>query len=145
MKTCPASFSSEHVHAKSLQSCPILCDPMDCSPPDSSVHGVLQARILEWVAMPFSRESSQPRGQTSLLRLLYWQAGSLSLAPPGSPWIQNVSFLLSTWTPCRGCWRPAVASAHDLTLVEVNGKGQCSWHFQISIVGSTFCVCVEGN
>ena len=37
---------------KSLQSCLTLCDPMDCSPPGSSVHGILQARILEWVAMP---------------------------------------------------------------------------------------------
>ena len=36
------------------QSCPTLCDPMDSSPPDSSVHGILQARILEWVAIPFS-------------------------------------------------------------------------------------------
>ena len=42
-------------HAKSLQLCTILCDPRDCSPPDSSVHGILQARILEWVAMPSSR------------------------------------------------------------------------------------------
>ena len=41
------------------QLCPILCDPMDCSPPGSSVHGIHQARILEWVAMPFSRGSSQ--------------------------------------------------------------------------------------
>ena len=41
-----------------------LCDPTDCSPPGSSVHGILQARILEWVAMPFSRGSSQPRDQT---------------------------------------------------------------------------------
>ena len=40
------------------QSCPALCDPMDCSPPGSSVHGVLQAAILEWVSMPFSRGSS---------------------------------------------------------------------------------------
>ena len=40
-----------YVHAKS-QSCPILCKPMDYSPPGSSVHGILQARILEWVAMP---------------------------------------------------------------------------------------------
>ena len=40
---------------------PTLCDPMDCSLPGSSVHGILQARILEWVAMPFSRGSSQPR------------------------------------------------------------------------------------
>ena len=38
-----------------LQSCPTLCDPMDCSPPGSSVHGILQARILEWVAMSFSK------------------------------------------------------------------------------------------
>ena len=47
--------------AKSLQSCPILCDAMDCNLPGSSAHGILQARILEWVAMPFSRGSSQPR------------------------------------------------------------------------------------
>ena len=46
--------------AKSLWSCPTLCDPMDCSLPGSSVHGILQARILECVAMPFSRGSSQP-------------------------------------------------------------------------------------
>ena len=43
------------VHAKLLQSCFTLCNPMDYSPPVSSVHGVLQARILEWVAMPSSR------------------------------------------------------------------------------------------
>ena len=43
------------------QSCPTLCDPMDCSPPGTSVHGILQARTPEWVAISFSRESSQPR------------------------------------------------------------------------------------
>ena len=43
------------------QSCPTLCNPMDCSPPDSSVHGVFQARILEWVVISFSRGSSQPK------------------------------------------------------------------------------------
>ena len=48
------------VRAKSLQSCPTLCDPMDCSLPGSSVHAIIQARILEWVAISFSRESSQP-------------------------------------------------------------------------------------
>ena len=46
------------------QLCPTLCNPMDCSPRGSSVHGILQARILEWVAVPFSRGSSRPRGQT---------------------------------------------------------------------------------
>ena len=52
------------VSVKSLQSCLTLCDPMDCSPPSSSVHGILQARILEWVAMPFCRGSSPPRDPT---------------------------------------------------------------------------------
>ena len=45
------------------QSCLTLCNPMDCSPPGSSVHGILQARIPELVAIPFSRESSQPSDQ----------------------------------------------------------------------------------
>ena len=45
------------VHAKLLQSCLTLCNPVDCSPPSSSVHGILQARMLEWVAMPFSRSN----------------------------------------------------------------------------------------
>ena len=46
------------------QSCPTLCEPMNYSPRDSSVHGILQARILEWVAIFFSRGSSQTRNQT---------------------------------------------------------------------------------
>ena len=46
------------------QSCLTLCDHMDCCPPGSSVHEILQARILEWVAISFSRGSSQPRNQT---------------------------------------------------------------------------------
>ena len=46
------------------QLCPTLCNSMDCSPPDSSVHWILQAKILEWVAIPFSKESSQPRDRT---------------------------------------------------------------------------------
>ena len=53
--------SNEKVKALVTQSCLTLCDPMDCSSPGSSVHGILQARILEWVAIPFSRESSWPR------------------------------------------------------------------------------------
>ena len=47
--------------AKPLQSCLTLCEPIDCNPPGSSVHGILQARILEQVSMPFSRVSSRPR------------------------------------------------------------------------------------
>ena len=48
------------------QSCPTPCDPMDCNPPGSSIHGILQARILGWVAISFSRESSQPRDWTQV-------------------------------------------------------------------------------
>ena len=48
------------MYVQSLQLCPTLCDFMDSSLPGSSVHGILQARILEWVAIAFSRGSSQP-------------------------------------------------------------------------------------
>ena len=49
-----------HVCVLITQSCLTLCDPMNCSPPGSSVHGILQARILEWVAISFSRDLSDP-------------------------------------------------------------------------------------
>ena len=51
--------------------------------PGSSVHGIFQARILEWIAKPFPTGSSRPRDQTRVSCLLHWQAGSLPLAPPG--------------------------------------------------------------
>ena len=51
------------------QLCPTLCDPMDCSPPGSSVHGILQARTLEWVAIYFSRGSFQSRDQTQVSQI----------------------------------------------------------------------------
>ena len=73
------------VGTKSLQPCLTLCNPMNHNPPGYSVHGILQARILDRAAMPFSRESSQPRDQTWLLGLLHWQAGSYHLAPPAKP------------------------------------------------------------
>ena len=77
------------VQAKSLQWCMTLCDPIDCSPPGSSVHGILQARILECVAMPSSRESSQPRDQTRVSWLLHLHVGSLSLASIGKPRLRD--------------------------------------------------------
>ena len=82
--------------AKLLQSCSILYDPMHCSPSGSSVHGIVQARILEWVAMPSSRGSSQPRDRTCDSCLPHWQKGSLPLVPPGKPLniiIVNVNLL----------------------------------------------------
>ena len=61
---CPSPTPGVHSDSRlSLQSCPTLCDPMDCSPPGSSVHRILQARILEWVAMYFSRGTSWLRNR----------------------------------------------------------------------------------
>ena len=89
---CKARFFFLWVHAKSLPSCLTLCNPVDHSPPGSSVHGILQGRILEWVAMPSSsRGSSRPVNQISLL---HWQAGSLLLSHLASP-----HTTLSDWTP----------------------------------------------
>ena len=66
------------------ESCLTLCNPMDCSQPGSSVHGILLARILEWVAISSSRVSSQPRdGNHVSYHVLHWQADSLPLVPPG--------------------------------------------------------------
>ena len=65
--------------AESLQSCPTLCNPIDGSPPGSPVPGILQARTLEWVAMPSSRESSQSGIETRSPTL---QADSLLSEPP---------------------------------------------------------------
>ena len=67
MNTCYVLGSILHMHeAQLLQSCLTLCDTMDHSPRGSYVHGILQARILEWVAVPSSRESSQPKDQTQV-------------------------------------------------------------------------------
>ena len=51
------------------QSCPTLCDPMDCSLSGSSIHGIFQARVLEWIAISFSRGSSRPRNRTWVSRI----------------------------------------------------------------------------
>ena len=76
------------VHArllKSLQSCSTLCDPMDCSLPRSSVHGTLQARILEWVVMPSSKGSSQPTDWTQVANIVGRVFTSLPSELPGKP------------------------------------------------------------
>ena len=60
------------VLCSATQSCPTLCDPMDCNPPASSVHGILQAKILGWVAISFSRASSPPRDRTHVPCIAGW-------------------------------------------------------------------------
>ena len=65
------NWTDQNIHAKLLQSCLTLCDPIDSSPPGSLIPGILQARTLEWVAMPSSRGSSWLNPH--LLHLLHWQ------------------------------------------------------------------------
>ena len=80
------------------QLCLSLCDPMDCSPPGSSIHGVSQARILEWVANPFSRGSFRPRDRTQVSGV----AGRLfHLSHQGSPSDSAELLLLQRLGPGR--------------------------------------------
>ena len=75
--TCP-----KKVRALVAQSCSALCDPMDYNPADSPIRGILQARILEWVPIPFSKGSSWSRDQTWVFRIA---GGFLPSEPPGTP------------------------------------------------------------
>ena len=107
------------LRAKSLQLCLTLCDLMDCSPPGSSVRGILQGRILEWVAI--SPPGDLPNSgifqgifptqgwHLHLFCLLYWQGGSLPLAPPGKPSViqgeqqnRGERWMLAKWGPLTG-------------------------------------------
>ena len=88
--------------------CPILCHPMDCSLPGSSVHGILQVRILECVAISSSRGSSQPRG--SNLGLLHWQADSLPSEPPGKPVYSLTTLFILVFTGRQGLGGDALFS-----------------------------------
>ena len=117
--------SSAHMSAcmcaKSLQSCPTLCNPRDCSPPGSSVHGILQARKLEWVTMPSSKGSSQPRDRTSISYVCcsfkgHFFKGGFS---PSSPTQQAgpllfICLFLAVLGLC--CWTQAFSSCHEWGL-----------------------------
>ena len=67
------------------QLCPTLCNPMDCSSPGSSVRGILQARILEWVAIPFTKGSSQSRDRICVSHVSCIAGGFFTAEPPGKP------------------------------------------------------------
>ena len=108
------SFSLKCCCCIVAKSCPTLCNPMDCSIPGSSVHGISQARILEWVNISSSREILPTQGSNS--HLLHWQVVSLLLSYQGSPskgqgstcgsWITPKSVMKSqcSW---RNCWAVA--------------------------------------
>ena len=116
--------------AKSLQSCPTLCDPMDCSLPGSSVHGIIQAKILEWVAMPFSGESSLSSGWTHVsLSLLHWQVFLLPLPPPGKPHEGSLA-IWQYWTQIP---QRQLLAKPARPLLSLGGRAplapQCACHF----------------
>ena len=97
------SHHCQCVRANSLQWCLALCNPMDWSPPGSSVHEILQAIILEKVALLSSRGSPRPKRSSwlrdlnpCLLRLLHWQEGSL---PLGSPSVSRYINIITTLSP----------------------------------------------
>ena len=72
------------MHAKLLQSSLTLCDPVNYSLPGPSVHWILQARVLEWVAIAILQGVFLTQGSNPCFSLLHWQVGSLPLAPPGA-------------------------------------------------------------
>ena len=130
------------------QPCLTLCNPMDCSPPGSSVQEILQARIPEWVAGPSSRESSPPKDQTRGLCMstCLGKQGSSPLAPPGKPEEDHSGcYMESRWTG-RG-------SETSKKLGQVSQKGmahsgngrrapcrqgsEAPWGWSLDCVGST--------
>jgi len=93
---------SQKVEVLVAQSCPTLCNPLDCSPPGSSVHGILQARILEWVAIPFSRGSSCSRNQiwVSCIVGRFFTIWATREAPCSCKWPNFILVWLSSISLC---------------------------------------------
>ena len=123
-------------HAKSLQSRQTLCDPMDCSPPGSSVHGILQARTLEWAAMPSSRGSPWFRdwppslmspalaGQFFTSRAT-WEGRDSPVAQT----IKNLPSMRETWVWSLG-WEdsPAEGNGYSLQYSGLENSMDCIVH-----------------
>ena len=101
------------------QLCLTLCNPKECSPPGSSIHGILQARVLEWVAISFSRGSSQPRDQTQVShiagrRVNLWATREVVLLP--------ILFPFYRWgNPGRGQRNTWSKDTHLISI----GAGNC--------------------
>ena len=125
------------------QSCPVLCNPLDYSSPGSSVHGILQARILEWVAILFSRGSSWLRGWTCICciagRFYTIWAAEKALEGSSHSWIPAVTLL--TCVPIVACiliTQPLSFSFHDTELIEGDTLfGHClgPWGLQGKFLG----------
>ena len=119
----------EHV-CSVTQSCPTLCHPMDYSPPGSSVHGILQARILEWVAISSSRGSSQPRDQMHVSctgrRILYhwttWEAHQIFIYLTAACGIQLPDQGSNPGPPAPGVQRPILWTTREISRTEKLGR-----------------------
>ena len=132
--------------------CPTLCDPMDCSPLGFSVHGISQARILEWVAISFSRRSSQPRSPA-------YTGGFFTVEPLGKPmFLYTLLFSgLSRFFFCSNLDIIGMGHIHHSSRSQAN-SGVCPgihvsesqffffsfevrlWHYYLSMTKLTFCV-----
>ena len=108
---------------EAAQSCPTLCDPVDYSLPGSSLHGILQARVLEWVAIAFSRGSSRPRDQTRVSRIpgSRFNLWATREAQSGHRWVRNGNSnawqkTLRRWTSRTAATPPLLGSIHTMMI-----------------------------
>ena len=115
-------FGPVCVCAKLLQGCPTLCNPMNHDPPGSSLYGLLQARILEWVVMASSRGSSRHRDQSQASYLTVLAGDSLPPVPPSSSHIgSGMRFLVAftlTYNLAGNCSYPTVSPENALQGLE---------------------------
>ena len=119
----PTDYSHEWV-SEVAQSCPTLCNPVDCSPPGSSIHGILQTRILEWVAISFSRGSSWPRDRTQVSRIagrhLSWM-GMLTKKEQKT-WADSEQEVVWKMTSTAERLDELMTSKHNLKPQQLHGK-----------------------
>ena len=124
---------------QSLSCARLFCNPMDYSLPGSSVKGIFQAGIFEWIAMPSSRGSSLPRDQTYISCFLHWQMSSLPLSHLGSPCLS----LLDLKKKKRERERETRTLFHDVYFDKVSKTSKKSstsaYHHQSRKEGDTFC------
>ena len=106
---------------------PDLCDPMDCSPPGTSVHGIFEARILQWVAISYQGLFPIQGLKLHLLHLLYWQADSLPLCHLESPGFKlyKIDFFIEyiyIWHTDSSVDKESTCNTGDLGLIPVLGR-----------------------
>ena len=113
----------------SAQSCPTVCDHMDCSLPGSSVRGIFQVRVLEWVTISFSRGSSRPRDRTGSPTL---QAHALPSEPPGKPLCCWSFHIIKHTIDHELASRISMALSSQLIILRLRMLWNCvrQWHHQ---------------